>query len=141
MTILLNTNVIMDALQERQPFDLAAKEILRRSQEDGLACLFTANAATDIFFLYTKARDLQSARAALSFLLAHYEVVSVTQEDCIKALSVGIDDFEDALVAVCAEKANVDYIVTRDEKFLQSDSPVPLISPGKFLERLSESNK
>jgi predicted nucleic acid-binding protein len=128
----------MDALQERRPFDAAAKEILRCSQSGELGCQFTANAAPDIFFLYTKARDLQSARAALTFLLAHYEVVSVTQEDCIKAMSVGIGDFEDALAAVCAAKANADYIVTRDEKFLQSDSPVPLISPGKFLERMNE---
>jgi predicted nucleic acid-binding protein len=138
MTILLDTNVIMDALQERQPFDAAAKEILRCLQSGKFSRKFTANAATDIFFLYTKARDLQSARAALTFLLAHYEVVSATQEDCIKAMSVGIDDFEDALVVVFAEKANADYIVTRDEKLLESDSPVPLISPGKFLERLSE---
>jgi predicted nucleic acid-binding protein len=137
MTILLDTNVIMDALQERQPFDAAAKEILRRSQNGEFTCLFTANAATDIFFLYTKARDLQSARTALSFLLAHYGVVSVTQEDCIIAMSNGIDDFEDALVAVCAEKIKADYIVTRDEKFLLCKSSVPLISPGELLGKLS----
>jgi predicted nucleic acid-binding protein len=137
MTILLDTNVIMDALQERQPFDAAAKEILRCSQNGEFTCLFTANAATDIFFLYTKARDLQSARTALSFLLAHYGVVSVTQEDCINAMSNGIGDFEDALVAVCAEKIKADYIVTRDEKFLLCKSSVPLISPGGLLGKLS----
>jgi predicted nucleic acid-binding protein len=135
MTVLLDTNIIMDALQERRPFDAAAKEILRRSQNGEFTCLFTANAATDIFFLYNKARDLQSARAALSYLLTHYGVVSVTQEDCIAAMSVGIDDFEDALVTVCAAKAKVDCIVTRDEKFLQSNSSVPLIDPEVFLKK------
>jgi len=118
MTVLLDTNIIMDALQERQPFDAAAKEILQRSQNGEFACLFTANAAADIFFLYGKARDLQSARTALSFLLSHYGVVSVTQDDCIGAISIGIDDFEDALVVVCAKKIEADFIITLDKKFL-----------------------
>lgn len=32
MTVLLDTNIIMDALQERQPFDIAAKKILLLGQ-------------------------------------------------------------------------------------------------------------
>jgi len=62
MTVVLDTNVIMDALQERQPFDIEAKEILLRAQNAEFTCYFTANAATDIFYLYTKARDIKSAR-------------------------------------------------------------------------------
>jgi predicted nucleic acid-binding protein len=141
MKVLLDTNIIMDALQERQPYDAAAKEIMRRAQDGELACLFTANAATDIFFLYSKARNVQSARAALSFLLANYKVVSVTQGDCFTAMDAGIDDFEDALAAVCAAKAKVDYIVTRDEKFLQCDSAVPLINAEDLLKKLNTANR
>ena len=128
MTVLLDTNIIMDALQERQPFDIEAKEILKRSQKGGeITCLFTANAAADIFYLYSKARDLKSARVALDFLFSNYTVVSVTHEDCVNALALFvIDDFEDALVAVCAKKANADYIVTRDDKFLQASLPLPI---------------
>ena len=136
MTALLDTNIIMDALQERQPFDTPAKEILLRAQNGELKCCFTANAATDIFYLYGKARDLGSAKSALNYLLINYDVVSVSHEDCIKALSLPIDDFEDALVAVCAERSGVDYIVTRDEKFLGGESIVPLISPDELLEKL-----
>lgn len=137
MTILLDTNVIMDALQERTPFDVAAKEILLRSEKGELICLFTANAVTDIFYLYSKARDVKSARAALQFLLARYEVVSVTHEDCVNALSCSIDDFEDALVAVCAEKANADYIVTHDDKFIQESSTVKAITPIELIGMLN----
>ena len=32
MNILIDTNVLMDALQERRPFDAEAKEILIRAQ-------------------------------------------------------------------------------------------------------------
>jgi len=88
MTVLLDTNIIMDALQERSPFDISAKEILTLGQKGKLTCLFTANAATDIFYLYSKVRGIQSANSALSFLLKTYTVVSVTHEDCTTALSL-----------------------------------------------------
>ena len=69
---------------------------------------------TRIFFICT----------ALGFLFKTYGVVAVTHKDCEAALALPIDDFEDALVAVCAEKAGADYIVTRDEGFLGGDCPV-----------------
>ena len=133
MRILLDTNIILDAFQERQPFDTEAKEILYRAQAGTVSIMFTANAAADIFYLYSKARDRKSAKAALDFLLTNYSVVSVTHDDCVTALSFPIDDFEDALVAVCAKKANADYIITRDEKFLHASSQVKIITPTELL--------
>jgi predicted nucleic acid-binding protein len=137
MTVLLDTNVIMDALQERQPFDAEAKEILLRAQNGEFTCYFTANAVTDIFYLYHKARDLKSARQVMNFLLATYKIVSVTHEDCINAMSIPIEDFEDALVSACAKKAGADYIISRDDKYLRDDSPVKVIEPKDFLKKLT----
>ena len=134
MTVLLDTNIIMDALQERQPFDIQAKEILKHGQDGELTCLFTANAATDIFYLYSRARDVKAAKVALEFLLEQYGVISVTHEDCVNALSIPIDDFEDALAVACAQKANVDYIVTRDDKLLACDLAGSVVTPVKLLE-------
>ncbi|MCL2249000.1 MAG: PIN domain-containing protein [Oscillospiraceae bacterium] len=134
MTVLLDTNIIMDALQERQPFDIEAKEILLRAQNAEFACYFTANTVTDIFYLYSRARDLKSARQVLGFLLATYKIVSVTHEDCINAMDIPIDDFEDALVASCAKKIEADYIISRDEKFLRGSSPVKVIDAKDFLQ-------
>jgi predicted nucleic acid-binding protein len=136
VNVLLDTNVIMDALQERQPFDVNAKEILKRGQSKEIDVLFTANAATDIFYLYGKARGIKSARSAIAFLLNTYGVVDVTQSDCINALKIPIEDFEDALVAECAKKAGVDYIVTRDDKFQEGTSPISAISPDALLNLL-----
>jgi len=137
MTVLLDTNIIMDALQERSPFDIEAKEILKRGQGGKeFTCLFTANSVTDIFYLYSKTHGTKPANAALNFLLANYGVVSVTHEDCKTALKLSIEDFEDALVVVCAQRADAEYIVTRDDKFLLIASPVKLISPKDFVSML-----
>lgn len=134
MIVLLDTNIIMDALQERSPYDKFAKKILLSGQKKEITCLFTANAATDIFYLYSKARDTSSAKVALNFLLKTYSVIGVSHEDCINALNLHIEDFEDALVVTCAKKTNVDYIITRDEKFLSADLTIETISPKNFID-------
>ena len=69
----------------------------------------------------------------MGFLLSNYNVVSVTHDDCNAAMAHHIDDFEDALVAVCTQNAGADYIVTRDAQFLLAVSSVRLISPKNFV--------
>ncbi len=139
MRILLDTNIIMDALQERKPFDIEAKEILINAQNGEFDCWFTANSAADIFYLYSKARNTQSAKAALDFLFSNFRVISITHDDCKKALRLSINDFEDALVVVCAEKENIDFIITRDIEFLQASSSVEIVSPKKFISKYIDS--
>ena len=133
MTVLLDTNIIMDALQERHPFDTAAKQIMLLGQSGKINCCFTANAVTDIFFLYSKARSRKEANTALSFLLNTYKVVKITQEDCLKALALPNEDLEDSLVEVCAKNINADYIISRDEKFKAVATEVKVIKPDDFI--------
>jgi predicted nucleic acid-binding protein len=67
-------------------------------------------------------------------LLLNFKVVSVDGDDCQRAIDFPMEDFEDALVIVCAEKANLNYIVTNDKGFLsETDLCVPAISPDDFL--------
>lgn len=136
MKALLDTNIIMDALQERQPFDTEAKEILQRGQNKEIDLLFTANAATDIFYLYSKARGIKPARAVIEFLLNTYSVVDITHSDCIGALKIPIEDLEDALVVECAKKAEADYIVTRDDRLHNEAFLIAAVSPSALLKLL-----
>ncbi|MDR0999392.1 MAG: PIN domain-containing protein [Clostridiales bacterium] len=108
-----DTNIIMDALQERQPFDIEAKAILLKAQGGAITAMVTANSAADIFYLYSKARGMKSARSALKFMLNQYDVVDVTRSDCLNALKLSNDDFEDALVSVCTARVQGGCIVTR----------------------------
>ena len=68
-------------------------------------------------------------------LFTVFDIIDVLETDCRKALDSLLDDYEDALVAVCGNKANVDYIITRDEDFLNlPNSPATVISPTDFLQ-------
>jgi predicted nucleic acid-binding protein len=135
MRFLIDTNIFLDALMERTPFDKAAKELLLRAEQGGCRCLFTINSLTDIFYVYRKSRDIKSAASAIKYLLKTYEAVAVNADDCEKALTLPIPDFEDALLTACAMKSKADFIVSRDREFAQL-SPVHVINADEAVKLL-----
>lgn len=75
-------------------------------------------------------------RAALYDLhdiLTLLNVVDVGKIDCIKALGLPIKDFEDALLSVCAGRADADYIASRDKEFINSASIIPVKESREIL--------
>jgi predicted nucleic acid-binding protein len=59
--------------------------------------------------------------------------------DINAALTLPINDFEDAVIAAVAKREKADYIVTRNEEDFKG-SPVPAISPAMFLEQCIEND-
>ena len=135
MKIVIDNNIILDALLERQPFNEAAKQILTACADIHKGSL-SANSLTDIFYVLQKLISAAEAKNAVKRLMGLLEIISVDEEDCLNALSLAIDDFEDALVIICAKKAGADYIATRDKPLLKTNSPIPIVTPDKLLEIL-----
>ena len=63
--------------------------------------------------------------------------MSVTPEDAQVALRARWNDFEDCLVARCAEKIGADYIVTRNVKGFAA-SKVEAVTPEELFTRLEQ---
>ena len=135
MTIVFDNNIMLDALLERRPFCDNAGKLMVACVDGHFGCL-TANSLTDIFYVLSKSIGAVKAKLAVRKLIELFEILPVSDEDCIKALDSSMDDFEDALVSVCAHKRRADYIVSRDVKFIGADGPVPVIEPGELLKML-----
>jgi len=135
MKIVIDNNIVLDALLGRQPYNKSAEKLLTACVDTHKGCL-SVNSLTDIFYVLRKSADAPSAKAAVKKLMDLLEIISVNDEDCLNALSLPIDDFEDALIVVCGWNAGADCIVTRDEEFLKINSIVQVISPDKLLEKL-----
>jgi hypothetical protein len=56
------------------------------------------------------------ARQAIENLLNLFEIVGVDGEDLKGALSVPLDDYEDALQAHCTKKVSAECMVSRDSE-------------------------
>jgi predicted nucleic acid-binding protein len=127
---LIDTNIILDSLAARKPFSDEANAIFDLIKNDEVTGFISASSVTDIYYLLRKAIGYESSILLLENLLNAFEIISVTKADCLNALKSTIKDYEDALVAECANKANIDFIVTRDNKFLNYPKA---ITPSAFL--------
>jgi putative PIN family toxin of toxin-antitoxin system len=131
---MLDTNVILDDILNRAPKAETARKVSQLVTDERINGYLTTNCLTDIFFVVSKNRNEVAARKTIRNLLLNFSVVSVDGEDCQRAIDFPMKDFEDALVVVCAEKADLNYIITNDKGFLsETDLSVPAISPVDFL--------
>lgn len=131
--VLLDTNIILDALTSRKPFHQHAERILLLAAEEKIQGFVTANSVTDIYYLVRKVVSSDKAREAIRDLLQTVSVVAIDGDDCEVALASAVDDLEDALVDVCAAKVQADYIVSRDIACAKSGGRVSVAAPDSFL--------
>jgi len=133
MKIIIDTNVILDVFQNREPFVMYSSKVLRLVETKQLKGYITANSVTDIHYILNRSiKDKEKLYSVLDILLKLVEIIDVTAKDIKKAFHSKANDFEDELISVCAERSNIDYIVTRNIKDF-SHSSVPAITPEDFL--------
>ena len=138
MKVLFDTNVILDHILSREPYKKNIVKIFDMICNDELEAFFTANSVTDIYYIISKRLGVTTAREALRILFSIFIIVSVNGDDCISALDLPMNDFEDAVVAVCAHKDSIDYIVSNDKEFLQEDTNIArVVTSDALLDLLS----
>ena len=135
MRVLIDTNVILDILQKREPFFTDSYRALRRALENDAECLISASAATDIFYVLRKSLgSAQQAKEHIDQLALVVCFADVQGADIHTALMRAMPDFEDAVVDAVAERSGASYILTRNIKDF-TGSVVPAILPADFLNK------
>ena len=136
MNALIDTCIIIDALQSREPFSKDAETIFLSVANRRCVGFLTANSVTDIYFLMYKAlHSAAETRKALGILFSLFEIIDTCGIDCRKALTSGVSDYEDAVMIETAARAEIDCIVTRNLKDY-AGAPMPVYSPTQFIELL-----
>ena len=136
MNALIDTCIIIDALQSREPFSKDAETIFLSVANRRCVGFLTANSVTDIYFLMHKAlHSAAETRKALGILFSLFDIIDTCGIDCRKALTSGVSDYEDAVMIETAARAEIDCIVTRNLKDY-AGAPMPVYSPTQFIELL-----
>lgn len=135
MKILLDTNVLLDYLAQREPFVVKAREIVTLCCKDRVHGYVAAHSITDCFYIMRK-MPADERKSAILSVLNLFTVIGVDRDKLIAALNnADFDDIEDCLQAVCAVDCGIDYIVTRNIKDFAGSS-VPPVTPETFLSEL-----
>ena len=130
--VLLDVNVVLDVLANREPFARDAEALLGLAQRGVLEGVIGAHTGTTLYYLLASHLGRARTKGVLSDLLQILDVVPVDGDRLRLAFAMDWPDFEDAVQAACAEKAEVNYLATRDKKsFKQATSKV--VTPAELL--------
>ena len=128
MKILIDLNIILDYLEDRDPFADQAEKILENEKN---TLFVSAHMVTTAFYLMRFiGREAQDA--AVDFILNNFTIVPCDKTILSSARTLGFADYEDAVVAAAAKQAQCAYIITRNKRDF-ANSPVPALTPGEFL--------
>lgn len=136
MRALIDTCVVVDALQNREPFCLEAQEIFLAVANKQFVGFLTAKSAMDIYYLtHRYTHSDKKSRIVLNKLFGLFELLDTAGMDCRRAMSSEVSDFEDAVMVETALRAGLDCIVTRNIKdYIKAQ--VLVYNPADFLRRL-----
>lgn len=140
MRLLVDTNIFIDALADRQPFAEKALLLLIAGKVGEFELWMSASQATDLLYILSNGgkKDLvPKASAALDGLLDFVNVFAAGKAELRTALASGWDDAEDALLHVIAQKLEAHAIITRNASDF-AQSLVPVRSAQEFFAELEE---
>ena len=114
MRVLLDTNVVLDFILKRPPFDVDAKEIFVCAARKQITVYVSPITPINVFYTTRKEKGKDIAFQSIEKLL---KIVRLTKSDIYffqSALTLNFNDYEDAVQSACATAENLDAIVTRN---------------------------
>lgn len=136
--IFIDTNIILDVMAQRGPYNIAANAVLKLGIEKEIKlCATSLTFANCVYILkstYKHSDPVSVVRAYKKYITA----LPMTDEQCVRALNSNMPDFEDMLQYESALSADCDCILTRNQKHFPKDT-LPILTAEEFLTKFTES--
>ncbi len=135
MKILLDNDVVLDYVLERQPFYVPAEEIFMLNAKNDITVYISGITPVNVFYTGRKLKGKDFTFKAVRRLLLLVEVCRMDKQALQNAFTLNFTDYEDAVQCASAIAENLDAIVTRNTTDYKNSS-VKVYSPGEFLQFL-----
>ena len=134
--ILIDTNILLDYLLEREPYFEDAKKVILACTEGNTKGCIAAHSISNMFFILRKDYDAKERREVLKNLCMIFDVEGIDKTKLLLGLeNEDFSDFEDCLQMECAKSYGAEYIVTRNVADY-STSDIKAILPNEYLDLL-----
>lgn len=134
MKIFIDTNIILDVLQNRTAFRESSMAIMQMAINKDINLFASPLSFATCFYILRRelGRDatLQSLRSIKSFI----EMTTMDNSQVSRALSSDMPDFEDMLQFESAIASGCDVIVTGNGKHFPQEW-IPILTPSEFLDQ------
>lgn len=130
--LFLDTNIILDVMLNRVPFNVAAANILDLGYRGEIELFATSLSFANALYISRKEMTTDGAVSYFEKLNTIVKVIPTTQKEMERAFSSHNPDFEDAMQYATAESLPVDCIITRNEKHFRFSS-IPVKNAVDYL--------
>lgn len=140
MRIMVDTCIVIDAIQKREPFYNDAKELLELIQNEKVEGYITVKELTDIHYVIKHVtHDENKTRMIMNNLIELFTILDSKSEEAKLAINSKMVDYEDALMYETAYSNEADCIVTRNVKdFKNTREPITVATPKQFIKMWEE---
>lgn len=134
MIALIDSNVILDVLEDRRPFVEDSMKVQLLCETDVISGHVSALTIPNIAYIVRKRLGRQHVSGIVRALMEIYTVDELSPADLKRASEADWSDFEDAFQGFTALRIHADAVITRNVKdFVRS--PVEAMTPTDFLHR------
>ncbi|MDO5057231.1 MAG: PIN domain-containing protein [Lautropia sp.] len=133
MSLLLDTNVILDVWLQREPHVEDSARVMALVEEGEVRASLCATTLTTLFYLGQRVLGADGARRQIEALLRLFSVAPVNRAVLSEALGSRFADFEDAVLHEAARHAGCQAIITRNTADFASAS-LRIHTPTQYLQ-------
>ncbi len=138
MTVLLDTNIIVDVALERQPYFEASQQVLFLVEQGQIEGYISASTFGDLYYIIRRSRGREWTTDFINWLVTYCQIATVNEAVIRIALTSNFRNFEDAIQYSSAVLNQLDAIVIRNPQDFPVTTP-RIISPNELIQELTNS--
>lgn len=133
--IFLDTNIILDLLDQERPFSGESEVLFRLIDDGSLQAYFSESVITTTDYILTKKFANTQRIDILTDLLKMVTVIECSNSIVKSALLKNENDLEDAILYELALTEKLDYFISNDKQALKklSTKKLPIVTTKDFL--------
>ena len=135
MKLLIDANILLDVLQNREPHVRESSVIWKLCETERAKGYVSALTFANLVYIMRKELEPKKIDEILQALSLIFEFVDFSVADLSHAAELRWDDFEDAIQSVTATRVHADYIITRNVRDFKR-SKVIVFTPSELIVRI-----
>jgi predicted nucleic acid-binding protein len=137
--LLIDTNIIIDVLEKREPFHVAATSLFSLADKKKVRLFAAGISFVNAHYILIQKSSEREVRTGLAKLRLVTGILPCDEKVIDLALTSSFKDFEDAMQYYIAQEGNCDVIITRNQKDFKG-ADIPVMTAAEFLKSFKRVN-
>ncbi len=137
MRLFIDTNVMIDIIDMREPFYTDAAKLIVLAETKQVEITASSLSFVNTFYVLVKTHPKDVLKEVLKKFRIVCNVAAIDEMNIDKSLYSSFNDFEDAVQYYSAVHCKSDIFITRNKKDFKV-SEIPIMTPSEFLASINK---